>query len=113
MSTKKLSNLEKGKRLKDVRRQLGWSQDEMAKALKVTRSWLSQLESGSRVVDEYYLERAETILREQPGTNSPGEASAQACRAYLNEFLATCDDTAKLGWTLVELKDRFPLDRWK
>ena len=113
MSTKKFSNTEKGKRLKEIRRQLGWGQAEMAKALKMDRSYLSQLEGGRRTIDEYYLDRAETIAREQPGAN-PTEVSAQACRAYLNQFLATCgNDPARLGWTLVELKERFPLDRWK
>ena len=77
------------------------------------RGYLSQLEGGRRAIDDYYLERAETIGREQPGSNA-AEVSAHACRAYLNQFLATCgDDAAKLGWTLVELKERFPLDRWK
>jgi len=114
MSTKKLSDAQKGKRLRDIRRQLGWGQAEMAKALKMDRSYLSQLEGGRRTIDDYYIERAEAIAVDHPASDSPAHVSAHACRAYLNDFLATCgDDPARLGWTLIELKERFPLDRWK
>jgi transcriptional regulator with XRE-family HTH domain len=57
----------------------------------------------------YTLEIApkEMELRDAP---VPEEKS---CRDYLDQFLSRCaGDPARFGWTLVELRAHFPLDKW-
>jgi len=103
----------------------------MAEALNLDPTYLSQLENGRREVDDYYLNRAAEFekekevkggaLREQAlsyrihsGTASAADVVKRSCLEYLREFLETCgDDPAKVGWTQVELREKFPLDKWQ
>src|SRR6202012_2606531 len=48
-------------------------------------------------------------LNESPGQIEP---TRESCLQYLKHFLETCTDAAKLGWTAVELKEHFPLNKW-
>jgi len=98
----------------------------MAQKLNLDSSYLSQLENGRREVDEFYVNRAEELAREFERVNKP-RASAEAiresagepaptresCLQYLQRFLETCTDAAKLGWTAIELREHFPLDKWE
>ena len=109
-----------------ARKRLGFSQVQMAQKLNLDSTYLSQLENGRREVDEFYVQRAEELAREfenanklkasarcrsanRSGTTAP---SREGCLQYLQQFLETCTDAAKLGWTAVELKQHFPLDKW-
>jgi transcriptional regulator with XRE-family HTH domain len=120
---KSLTNFDKGKLLQAARKRLGLSQVEMAKKLNLDSSYISQLENGRREVDEFYVQRAEELAQEFEKANkfkisaeaihdSSGQVTPENCLDYLRQFLATCTDAAKLGWTAVELKEHFPLNKW-
>ena len=109
-----------------ARKRLGLSQVQMAQKLNLDSTYLSQLENGRREVDEFYVQRAQELAREFENANkfkaaageireSIGQAapSRESCLEYLRQFLETCTDAAKLGWTVVELKQHFPLDKWE
>jgi transcriptional regulator with XRE-family HTH domain len=120
-----ITNAEKGKLLMAARKRLGFSQVQMAEKLNLDSTYLSQLENGRREVDEFYVQRAEELAREFENANK-FKASAEAmressgyvtptregCLQYLQQFLEACTDAAKLGWTAVELREHFPLDKW-
>ena len=116
------NNFEKGKLLIAARKRLGWSQVQMAQKLNLDSTYLSQLENGRREVDEFYVQRAEELAREFENANKlkasaevifeSSAPSRESCLQYLHQFLETCTDAAKLGWTAVELKEHFPLDKW-
>jgi transcriptional regulator with XRE-family HTH domain len=122
---KSLNNFDKGKLLMAARKRLGFSQVQMAEKLNLDSTYLSQLENGRREVDEFYVQRAEELARDFDNANkfkataeamreslSQGAPSREICLQYLQQFLETCTDAAKLGWTAVELKEHFPLDKW-
>jgi transcriptional regulator with XRE-family HTH domain len=122
---KNLTNLEKGKLLISARKRLRFSQVQMAQKLNLDSTYLSQLENGRREVDEFYVQRADELAREfekadklkvsaEAIRESMGQAppSPEGCLQYLQLFLETCIDAAKLGWTAIELKEHFPLDKW-
>jgi transcriptional regulator with XRE-family HTH domain len=120
---KNLANFEKGKLLISARKRLGLSQVEMAQKLNLDSTYLSQLENGRREVDEFYVNRAEELAREFENANklkasaeaifeTTGQPTRESCLRYLQRFLETCTDAAKLGWTAIELKEHFPLDKW-
>jgi transcriptional regulator with XRE-family HTH domain len=52
-----------GARLKDAREYLGLSQDDVARALRITRSAISLIESGQRKVDALELKRFAELYR--------------------------------------------------
>src|SRR5882757_658317 len=103
-----------------ARKRLGFSQVQMAEKLNLDSTYLSQLENGRREVDEFYVQRAQELAREFENANK-FKASADAlrdslgyvvtresCLQYVQQFLETCTDAAKLGWTMVELREHFP-----
>jgi len=107
-----------------ARKRLGWSQVQMAQRLNLDPTYLSQLENGRREVDEFYVNRAEELAREFENASklresaeaifdAAGQPTRESCLRYLHEFLETCTDSAKLGWTAIELKEHFPLDKWR
>jgi DNA-binding XRE family transcriptional regulator len=111
---------EKAKQLREMRRRLDWTQQQMAEALGLDPSYLSQLENGRRKLDDWYLKKAGEF-EQSKATNIFGnvtpesyslQSSAESCVAYLKQFLATCKDPAKVVWTYVELQEHFPLDKW-
>jgi transcriptional regulator with XRE-family HTH domain len=121
-----ISNADKGKLLVAARKRLGLNQAQMAEKLNLDPSYLSQLENGRQKVGDFYVERAEELAREFENANqfrNSAEARAAAsdyaaptresCLQYLERFLDACTDAAKLGWTLVELREHFPLDKWE
>jgi transcriptional regulator with XRE-family HTH domain len=125
-ANKQLTNADKGKLLMAARKRMGLSQVQMAQKLNLDSTYLSQLENGRREVDEFYVQRAEELAREFEGANkfrgASGEIresiaqagpSRESCLEYFRMFLETCTDAAKLGWTAVELKQHFPLDKWE
>jgi transcriptional regulator with XRE-family HTH domain len=122
---KNLTNFEKGKLLLNARKRLDLNQVQMAQKLNLDSSYLSQLENGRREVDEFYVNRAEELAREFENADKFTAATEavfestdrpaptrESCLRYLQQFLATCTDAAKLGWTAIELKEHFPLDKW-
>lgn len=54
-STDKLARVALGKRLRQVREYLGYSQDDVAKVLKIHRPSMSCIESGERKIDSLEL----------------------------------------------------------
>jgi len=122
---KGIANEDKGRRLMAARRRLGFRQVQMAEKLNLDSTYLSQLENGRREVDEFYVQRAEEMAREFEQANKfkaatgeiretdgRTEPAHESCLEYFRKFLETCTDPAKLGWTAVELKAHFPLDKW-
>lgn len=108
-----------------ARKRIGLRQVEMAERLNLDSTYLSQLENGRREVDEFYVRWAEELATEHERVNrletlpdAVHEATGDAtptpgnCLEYFTRFLETCTDAAKLGWTLVELREHFPLDKW-
>jgi transcriptional regulator with XRE-family HTH domain len=117
---KPIIKIEKAKQLREMRRRLEWTQQQMAEALGLDPSYLSQLENGRRKLDDWYLKKAGEFEKTK-ATNIFGNAAsesysmqftAESCLAYLRQFLATCKDPAKVAWTYVELQQHFPLDKW-
>jgi transcriptional regulator with XRE-family HTH domain len=81
-STEKVRNIEKvkggpispddevkGKKLRELRKHLDWTQEQLAQRLDLDPTYLSQLENGRRPVHSSYIERVEAIVRqlEHPG----------------------------------------------
>ena len=106
-----------------ARKRLGLNQVQMAQKLNLDPTYLSQLENGRREVDEFYVHRSEELAREFENANkvkasaeaifdSTGQPTRESCLRYLQRFLETCTDATKLGWTAIELKEHFPLDKW-
>jgi DNA-binding XRE family transcriptional regulator len=119
-SQKTVIKTEKAKQLRETRRRLEWTQQQMAEALGLDPSYLSQLENGRRKLDDWYLKKASEFERNKavvPFVGDPAdvhsmESTAESCLAYLRQFLSTCKDPAKVVWTYVELQEHFPLDKW-
>ena len=111
---------EKAKQLREMRRRLEWTQQQMAEALGLDPSYLSQLENGRRKLDDWYLKKAGEFEKTKTtnifGSVTPESYSmqftAESCISYLRQFLATCKDPAKVIWTYVELQEHFPMDKW-
>lgn len=119
-ASKPVTKTEKAKQLREVRHRLQWTQQQMAEALGLDASYLSQLENGRRKLDDWYLKKAGEFEKSKT-TNIFGKAtpesysmqsSAESCIAYLTRFLATCKEPAQVVWTYVELQQRFPLEKW-
>jgi transcriptional regulator with XRE-family HTH domain len=107
-----VTNTDKAKSLRETRKRLGLNQREMAGHLGLDPSYLSQLENAVRPIDEWYLTRA-TDIEKTIAKNQNLLPDRQKCVDYLEAYLETCgEDAAKLGWTLIVLKENFPLDRW-
>src|SRR4051794_17126188 len=122
---KSVTNEDKGKLLMTARKRLRLSQVQMGQRLNLDPTYLSQLENGKREVDAFYVQRAEEMAREFERENkfqgtsdevrdaiTQAGPSRESCLEYFREFLETCTDAARLGWTAVELKQHFPLDKW-
>lgn len=117
---KPVIKIEKAKQLREMRRRLEWTQQQMAEALGLDPSYLSQLENGRRKLDDWYLKKAgefektktANIFGSVPPESYSMESTAESCLAYLKQFLATCKEPAKVVWTYVELQQHFPLDKW-
>jgi transcriptional regulator with XRE-family HTH domain len=120
MSAQKPSKTEKAKQLRDVRHRLQWTQQQMAEALGLDASYLSQLENGRRKLDDWYLKKAGEFEKGKTTKiydKSTPEAysmqtTAESCLAYLTRFLGTCKEPAHVVWTYVELQQRFPIEKW-
>lgn len=104
---------------------MGLRQVEMAEKLNLDATYLSQLENGRREVDEFYVRWAEELAAEHERINklktqieplrdtaAESHPTSKSCLEYFARFLETCTDATKLGWTLVELREHFPLDKW-
>lgn len=57
-----LNQKEIGQRIIELRKMKGWSQEDLAKAIKMSRSSLAQIELGNRGVDIMELQRLATAL---------------------------------------------------
>jgi len=66
-----------GSRLREAREYLGLSQDEVAKAVGLTRSAVSLLESGQRRIDALELKKLAATYQ-RPVTDFTGEMEAAA-----------------------------------
>jgi transcriptional regulator with XRE-family HTH domain len=111
---KTLTNLEKGKTLREIRNRLNLTQRELAKELHIDSTYLSQLENGGRPVDDFYLEQAREIEKSNKvqAFRDMAAPTAEMCLAYLKEFLERCDEPAKIVWAYIELKEHFPLTKF-
>lgn len=115
-----MTNIEKGKLLKKIRKGLGLNQAEMARAIGLDPSYLSQFENGHRDIDDYYVGKAREIekskavndrSRAESGTRYSDDAIQERCHKYLAAVLKACrGDEDRLRWTYVELKRHFPIN---
>ncbi len=95
------------------------TQSQMAQALNLDPTYLSQLENGHRAVDERYVEKALGIeksnkVKAQEAAASPTRYIEQTiferCHQYLTRVLEECHhDEDRLRWTFIELQRHFPL----
>lgn len=89
---------ELGNRLRDAREYLGLSQDEAAKAVKLTRSAISLIETGQRKVDAFELKRF-ADLYQRPVSDFTGDAEATTQKpagvAHLARAAAALSDADK------------------
>lgn len=117
-------------RLIGCRNKVGFTQTELAERVRVSLRTIQNWEQGnskppggeklrklsaelgaplSYLLDGLGPSSTETSLRETGST-----AIGTQCHKHLQDFLNTCeDDPLRLGWTLIELRERFPLDRWE
>ncbi|MBX7095788.1 MAG: DUF4065 domain-containing protein [Flavobacteriales bacterium] len=58
----KLSRKEIGKRITELRKMKGWSQEDLAKSVKISRPSLAQIELGNRSVDILELQKLSLVL---------------------------------------------------
>src|SRR5215469_17271438 len=88
---------EKAKQLREMRLRLDWTQQQMAEALGLDPSYLSQLENGRRKLDDWYLKKAGEFEKSKTtsifGNVTPEsfslQSTAEACLSHLTQFLAT------------------------
>jgi transcriptional regulator with XRE-family HTH domain len=78
----------------------------LSEIFRVTPQWLGAGQEPMRLAQ--IINEPEVIKEAAPGT----EPTRGKCVEYLERFLETCDTTDKLGWTYIELIERFPLDKW-
>lgn len=78
---------ELGNRLREAREYLGLSQDEAAKAVKLTRPAISLIETGQRKVDALELKRF-ADLYQRPVAAFTGEMDASAAKPQRVAHLA-------------------------
>lgn len=105
------------------------TQQELAKCLNLDPTYLSQLENAHRKIDDFYVEKVKELVEQKKlGKSNPREpqlddliqvksgdrlvAAKRKCLEYLREYLSTCAKADQIGWTSVELRERFPLDKW-
>lgn len=129
-------------RLKALRQRRGLGQEELAARIDVSAGSIGNWEGKNPNFPQFptlrklakffecsveYLRGEEEILMGEKmlgesrmygfeeGIGSVGEVpTEEVCQKHLDQFLKTCDkNSGKLGWTLWELKDKFPLDKWK
>jgi transcriptional regulator with XRE-family HTH domain len=93
-----------GERLRQAREYLGFSQEEVAKYLGISRSALSNIETGQRKVDALELKKLGGLYK-RPVTNFTGEGE---------EDQAVGDEVAHLARKASELsaEDRAELGRF-
>lgn len=66
-----------GEKIKEVREYLGYSQDEVASVLRISRSAVSLIESGQRKVDVLELQKIASLF-ERPLSDFTGERTSEA-----------------------------------
>jgi transcriptional regulator with XRE-family HTH domain len=93
-----------GDRLREAREYLGFSQEEVAKYLGVSRSALSNIETGQRKVDALEMKRLASLYK-RPVTHFTGEDAQE---------LAVGEEVAHLARKASELsaEDRAELGRF-
>ena len=89
------------KQLKELRRALDLTQQDMAAKLGITRNYLALMETGRRRVPAPVLNKIETLLQGHAlQTVDKGSASAHVCEehaAYVCRVPADCDVAGELA----------------
>lgn len=108
-----------GEKIRESRKRAGLNQDQMAKAMNLDKSYLSQLENGHRWVDSFYVNRAaeiekSNIVNAQQAKDAPAhyghDSIQERCHQHLRKVLEQYGhDEVRLSWVLVELQRHFPL----
>lgn len=125
-----------GERIKAVREKRQLNQEQFARILHITRSYLSELETNRRPVQPYIqekiveMERVDEVngqsssplndstssslaMRDEPPAAYHVKPLVVECREHLERYLASCQgQDSRLYWTLVELQQNFPLNKW-
>ncbi|MDB6030229.1 MAG: hypothetical protein JWM16_567 [Verrucomicrobiales bacterium] len=114
---------DQAKEILEIVERMHISLPELANRIAVTSETMRKIANGYQKAGPVVMqairnvEYMHTLLREgvrvPPYRTDRLEPTAQACLDYVREFLARCEnDPNRLGWFLVELKERFPLDKW-
>ena len=98
---------------------------KFAVEIGITREYLSTLIHHGKKIKPWILEKALEISQQPLENITPSvilhdpqapyrvQPNEDDCRRYLEQFLARCEkDPARLGWTLTELREKFPLNKW-
>jgi len=118
------------KKLTDAWKRSKLTQQEFADLLGINRSYFSTLihltPESETDVQQWILDKAEEIEHrhvanttsgvtlQEPQTEYRTSTKVQDCHNYLQAFLDNCqNDPDKVSWTLIELREKFPLDKWK
>ena len=123
-----------GKNISALRELRGFSQSKVADGVGVARKTIYNWESGKSGPDADEIGRlakvfgvstreiieqknshfdTEMISFREESVSSGDVPTGQKCREHLNSFLETCTQPEHFGWTLYELQDKFPLNKFK
>jgi len=88
-----------GERIKMVREELGWTQDELASKAKISKSFLSDVERGERDISSEYLLRIANALGASTDYLLRGEETPRKReQIVIPPELAQAGEQLKLSW---------------
>jgi hypothetical protein len=104
----------------------GLSQGAFAQRIGIHRSYLNSLLGGKIEIQPWILEKLKELeppVKKSTGvemldSGNPyhvhvGVEKRNECLTYILNFVDSCTNEDQLAWTLIELKEHFPLDKWK
>jgi transcriptional regulator with XRE-family HTH domain len=120
-------------RLKACRTRKGWTQQILAEktgfSLSSIGNWevrnpdlvtipspqkLGKLAEILGVTIEYLLGEDTAFKEQSPAYRSAASPVREEIYQHFHNYMDTCgEDPIRLGWTLVEIKSKFPLDKWE
>lgn len=114
-------------RLREIRRVRRWTQEELAKRLNVSANYVWMMEKQGRepggkvAIELEKLEReldvVDAFQESRPSHTVLADTGAKRaqCLEYFRTFVVErCgEDIERLHWTMNELRERFPLSKWR
>lgn len=113
MMSKKLT----GHRLAEIRKQRGWTQQQMAEAMGTARSYIADVERGNKEPSFHFLLSliettgisADWLMGHAPDQHQANVADPklESIQEWLLDFWAGADEDER-GWLMVQLKRHLP-----